>query len=413
MLAFELPSPIPSTSSKTGQGVDVQTEPATYSVPGFAWVRRFTLSILVVSILLVSGVVTLITFAEMDVTVSGTGQVEPRKRARIKTRMEGRVRSVHVKSGEQIGEGQVVCELDDTAVKAQIEMVEQDLKANQLRQEEFLYRRERDLSLFEAERAQAAARVETASLQLEQVSREYRLFYEHSPTFKQRKRQPVETLLPIRIRRAVIKQSSAELDAVTRKIESMRDGKLELKRLKTEEKKLRQDRFLLRHRLDAMKIRSDVQGTVLTREVDQLVGDQVKKGDAVLEVAELGAWQVKTSVREIDFPKVKIGQSVRVYLNAFPYTEFKVFRGRVAQIPGRTDQSKGSNTNTYPVLVSIQQGEVTDGERAYSLSYGMKATTKIVIERGSLFRVLWRSLLRSVGRLGRPEIRVAGQGAVR
>ena len=63
-------------------GVIVSELPS-YRVPGFAWVRLLTSSILFVFLLLVSGVAALVMIAEMDVTVAGTGSVEPRKRSRV------------------------------------------------------------------------------------------------------------------------------------------------------------------------------------------------------------------------------------------------------------------------------------------------------------------------------------------
>ena len=383
----------------------------TYSFPGFRWVRRFTGLVLVVALLLVSGVCVLATLAEMDVTVSGEGTVQPRKRSHIKPRQDGRVSKVHVAAGDSVRPGQLVVELDDTAPKSQLEKAERDLESNRLLQDVYQHNRKRDLALFESEKVQAKARMETASLQLEQVSREYRLFYEHSPALKHRERQPIEALLPIRIRQAVYAQSEAEVQAVTEKIENLREAKLELRRLKSQEKKLEQDRFLLRHRIDAMRVRSEVNGTVLTREVDQLVGNVVKKGEGILEVAELGAWEVRTRVGELDFPKVKVGQDVRVYLEALPYPEFEVYAGKVSRLPGKVDpESAGNPSAGYPVVVSLDASQITDGDRDYSLSYGMKATTKIVIERGSVFQVLWRKILRSVGRLGKPKVRLGKDG---
>jgi len=78
------------------------------------------------------------------------------------------------------------------------------------------------------------------------------------------------------------------------------------------------------------------------------------------------------------------------------------------RIPPRKVASDAQETR-YPVVVSLKQGQLTDGEREYDISYGMRATTKIVIQRGSVVDVLWRGLLRSVGRLGRPELRVANR----
>jgi len=87
------------------------------------------------------------------------------------------LKKLFVVSGDRVVKGQVVAELDDTALRAQLEKADRDLEANRLEQFESRHRRQRDLAVFEAERQQAEARQETASLQLEQVSREYRLYY--------------------------------------------------------------------------------------------------------------------------------------------------------------------------------------------------------------------------------------------
>ena len=144
-----------------------------YHVPGFRWVRRFSAAILIVSLLLITGVFGLITLAEMDVTVTGPGLIEPIRKTRIKSSIEGTIKSVLVSSGDQVTEGQVVAELDDTIILSQLNKADEDLESNRLRQDEYIHRRKRDLAFYEAERVQANARVEIASLQLEQVSREY------------------------------------------------------------------------------------------------------------------------------------------------------------------------------------------------------------------------------------------------
>ena len=83
---------------------------ASYSVPGFRWVSRFTLLVLVVTLFLVSGVCVLDTLAEMDVTVTGEGVVQPRQRSQIKARLEGRIAKVLVSSGERVRPEQAVAE---------------------------------------------------------------------------------------------------------------------------------------------------------------------------------------------------------------------------------------------------------------------------------------------------------------
>ena len=164
-------------TSQTEPIVCDQGRPAGYQAPGFRWVRTFTTVILITFTLLVAGIASLIAIAEMDVTVSAEGTIEPIRRHRIKARHEGVLKKLFVVSGDRVVKGQVVAELDDTALRAQLEKADRDLEANRLEQFESRHRRQRDLAVFEAERQQAEARQETASLQLEQVSREYRLYY--------------------------------------------------------------------------------------------------------------------------------------------------------------------------------------------------------------------------------------------
>ena len=55
-------------------------------------------------------------------------------------------------------------------------------------------------------------------------------------------------------------------------------------------------------------------------------------------------------------------------------------------------------------MVEMLDSQVEDGERVYSLGYGMDVDARIVVERGRIALLVWRWLLRSVGKAGRTGI---------
>ncbi len=89
----------PSRSSQTTivGGALVTTDYQPYHVPGFRWVRRFALTILVLFALMISGVLSLVMMAEMDVAVTSRGVVEPTHRRHIKPAIDGTIKAVLVR----------------------------------------------------------------------------------------------------------------------------------------------------------------------------------------------------------------------------------------------------------------------------------------------------------------------------
>ena len=217
-------------------------------------------------------------------------------------------------------------------------------------------------------------------------------------------------MLPVRIARAHNKLAEADVEGAKSRLAAIESRQREIESLVESALKLEQQRFLLRHRLSWTTIRSSVSGTVLTQDLEQREGDGVKRGERIVDIARLDAWQARLLVSESDFPKIKLGQPVSLYVEAFPHTEYRVFRGTVRRKPSRhqaeTDSPNGKPAK-YPVVVSVDDPVVKDGGSVISLAYGMLARAKIVVERGSLVEVLWRKLLRKVGRIPQSGISLA------
>ena len=116
----------------------------------------------------------------------------------------------------------------------------------------------------------------------------------------------------------------------------------------------------------------------------------------------MGNWQAHLLVSENDIPVVKLHQPVRLFVNAFPHMEYKVFEGKVNEISARPYAGVASAESiVYPIKVSVQDPQVLYSDEIYSLAYGMGVEGRIVVERGRVIGLLWRRLLRSVGNAGR------------
>ncbi len=64
----------------------------------------------------------------------------------------------------------------------------------------------------------------------------------------------------------------------------------------------------------------------------------------------------------------------------------------------------GGMSTVYPVKISVIDPHLSDGEKECPLAYGMGVEAKIVTERGPIVDLLWKKFLKTVGKIGRPEI---------
>ena len=206
-------------------------------------------------------------------------------------------------------------------------------------------------------------------------------------TLLKHRKVPIEALLPVRIRRAAFEEARASVAGVESRLETaaLRFGEIE--RLKVKAKRLEQDRFLLLHRLNMASIRSARCGTVITRRPEGMIGKTVESGQTVVEVAAVNKWQARVDVKDLDIGRVKRGQKVRVFVEAFPHLKGRRLAGKVIERPVRTDEGH----KTYPVTIAVDT-RISYGVLGGRLAYGMAVTAKIVVERSRVIDLFWQRL---------------------
>jgi HlyD family secretion protein len=242
-------------------------------------------------------------------TVSATGTIEPVIQVKVSAEIPGRIVQLTVKEGDRVERGQFLVELDPQSYLAALESATSALRSARGQKE----KADADLS---------------------------------------------------RIRELLGKgmASQADLDAAKAAAE-LYAGQLD--QTVAEEKQSRES-------LAKTRISSPMTGTVsrLNKEIGELtLGSQFQE-DVILIVADLSAMQVKAEVDENDIVGVKLGDSTRVEIDAFPDTSF---HGLVAEI---------SQSASEKSLSSEQQGknfyvEVAITDTIKGIRPGMSATVDI------------------------------------
>lgn len=366
--------------------------------PGFGFVRSFLCIIIVTVVFMLSLMGVVAWHLETDVTVTAIGEIRPQIRRKVKTEINGIVAEIHVKHGQRVVKGERLVTLDDIECRTALEKIikEQDVNHSRRIEVQNEITRQRAILLAEVERARLE--LDTANIELQKVSAEYRLYNNLITRRGEKLRQSVEDFLLVRLRQAQLDRAKANLKVVERRFEALGGRQQEIQTLKRQWEKLRYERQLLQHHLELTAINAPITGTVISAELKDRVGDRLQRGDTVLELAKLGDWQALLLVKENDIPVVKLNQSVRIFVNAFPHMEYKIFEGIVNEISTRP-HADGSPVESivYPVKVSVLDPEVLQFNEIYSLAYGMGVEGRIVVERRQVVDLLWRRLKRSIG----------------
>ena len=140
---------------------------------------------------------------------------------------------------------------------------------------------------------------------------------------------------------------------------------------------------LARAGLERTRLRAPTSGTVLQRRVE--VGQVVRPGDPLLQLASEGPLEVRVTPDEYHLGSLAVGQPAMVVVEAFPE---RPLQARVARIAPQVDPARG----TVELRLAI-----TDEVDGLDLRPDMSATVEIVIGEREQARVLPTWLVRDLG----------------
>ncbi len=364
---------------------------------GFEFVKRFLLFILLSVIALIAGILFLVWNIGMNVNVEGTGAIEPSGRFEVKTKLSGIISEVYVGRWDKVAKGDRLFKLESKDWEAELEKVNKEREINRSRMAEIEEQMRANKKILQSEIHQTQSEIETLRLQLEQVEREYQLVKKYNLV---NSKSEIEQLLPIRLKRSMLKQAQAKLQTDRERFETVDRRRREIETLEKMNQKLREDQQVLWRRIENTLVYAPVSGTVLTGDLERRVGDHLQIGETVIELARLDDWQAKVMIKETEIQKIKVGQPVNLFVNAFPHMEYKIFEGIVTEIAAQPVSTNPSQeVQVYPVKITLSNPAVSVNSNTYSLAYGMSVEAKIAVEKGRILDLIWNRFLRTAGKI--------------
>lgn len=221
-------------------------------------------------------------------TVVASGSVATVSRTQIGSEITGVVLKRFVQEGDRVSSGDVLLVLKSDEISAQVRQAEAELK-----------------ELTTTKRPQAEVDLANAKVQLEQAQREAA------------RRSNTE----LGILSAEEREKSIEAERLARNnLESARLKVASLAPDKVEETKLRERLAALQAQLAKTKIRAEVSGIILTRNVEP--GDLVQPSQTLFTIALDGATEIRVPFDERNLPLLALQQKAAVIADAYPDQPF-------------------------------------------------------------------------------------------
>ncbi|PKH60352.1 HlyD family type I secretion periplasmic adaptor subunit [Shewanella sp. Choline-02u-19] len=386
-------------------------------------------------------------FAEVEEISKSKGQVVPLgHRQIIQSRAGGTMASVMVEEGDVVKKGDVLASfvsIDSQSAEEELASKRANLLLRIERYESFIDQREANFSEFEVEYPQLV-KLHTASLSrmnqervaMQQLSESDiaksqaeidGLLAEIPPLSDQIKtaEQTLTMMQSVTAEQAVSKlrilESQQKLDSYMRELRSMESKQQVLaKNLLNLEQQLNQKKVTLlkevgEKRTDAQaellgiiaRLKSSgslVSQNTIIAPVDGIIqsipssstGSVIQPGGTVAVIVPMtktGLMEAKLSPRDIGF--VKVGQPVRIKIDAFDYSRYGALDGIVKRISPSTDSDEKGGV-FYKVQIAIDKPYFSDKPGRFDLIPGMTGEADIVTGDKTVFQYLWKPVFTNV-----------------
>ena len=282
-----------------------------------------------------------VTTGDLTVTVTATGNLEPRNQVDIGSELSGTIRTVTVDVNDEVKAGQVLTKLDTTRLEAQVLQAQSSLASAEARVLQSL------AGLKEA-RANLARLQKVRELSSNKLPSQQDMDVAESAVAQGEGEEAAA--------RAAVAQAKANLDAV-----------------KTD--------------LSKTDIRSPINGVVLVRSVEpgQTVASSLQAPVLFTLAEDLKKMELHVAVDEADIGSVEVGQDASFTVDAFPNRQFHAKITRVDFASNNTQKSSsGSSSSSGSGSSATSTGVVTyetvlEVDNSDSLLRpGMTATAEIV-----------------------------------
>ena len=313
----------------------------------------------------------------LEQTVVASGRVAAVSRAQVSAEMTGVVLERRVREGDRVEAGDILLVLRADELRAQVEQAEAALQQLQA-----------------ATRPQAELALTRAETSLSQARRE-----------AQRRRDLTARGL---LSREALEQAEETETLAQNAAATARVAAAALAPGGSEEAVLRARLASLRAQLARTTVRTEVAGTVLTRDVEP--GDLVQPGKVLFTVARDGDTEIRVPLDEKNLAYLALDQPAVVLADAYPQ---RPFTARLSFLAPRVDPERGTveaHLSVAPVPVFLREDmtvsvTIQTGSRERALALPNDALTAIQGSRAQVVRV-------HQGKLQRVDVELGLRGTV-
>lgn len=222
-------------------------------------------------------------------TVVATGRVITTSRTQIGSEVTGVVLERLVEEGDKVAKGDLLLVLSSEDVAAQVRQAQAELS-----------------ELTSSTRPQAAVDLANAEVALAQARRDVE---------RRRELAAIDAISDEEMEQAIQAEAQARNN-----VENARLRAMALSSGGVEEELLRERIAALQAQLNKAQVRSEVSGTVLTRDVEP--GDLVQPGRTLFTIAQAGSTEIQVPLDERNLSKLALQQAAVVIADAYPNRPF-------------------------------------------------------------------------------------------
>jgi HlyD family secretion protein len=260
--------------------------------------------------------------------VEYTGTTTPYRTVSLRSRVEGQLLGLNADIGDRVNQGQVIGQVDDTL-----------LRTNQNQEEAELAALKSEVARTKAQINNARTEVARAQAELQQAEadsqRQQKLFKEGAIAEQAAEQARTRSLTAAEVLRSARQQVRTEQEAL-----AAAQGRVVAQQAVVAESK---------ERRSYSRLTSPITGAVLEKVTEP--GNLIQPGNEVLRIGDFSRVKVVVQLSELELSKIRVGQSVKVRLDAFPNQNYT---GQVTRISPAAD----TTARLVPVEVVIPN---TDG----------------------------------------------------
>jgi multidrug efflux pump subunit AcrA (membrane-fusion protein) len=289
------------------------------------------------------------------VSSTATGTIESDKDVDINSQASGRIEKLYIKEGDYLELGKPLLQLEQSEALAQVALAKANLLSAEARLKEAQTSYQMSKELMQPQLDEAKANLQHAEATLKRI----RNLYAQGIISKDKVEEAERSYSVAKAQHETAIANKSQIRAKEQEVISAQASREQMRASLTVAE------IGLSHTL----IKAPLSGLVTEVFVEQ--GEFITSGQPIAKLVDISNLYVSATIDEVDVRKVKVGQEVRVTLDAFPN---ETFQGKVFEI-SPVISAKKLETRTSKVKVKINPG--TEG-----LMPGLSADIEILVGKG-------------------------------